>query len=94
MYVCKSALHVCFLFVDLSMSVHYSPYIHACLAGPHEVNGPDSHKISAMEVIGLYLILYLHICMIYLLSYLYILHVHAYIHTYIYLLTNITYLPI
>ena len=56
-------------------SLHTCP----CLAGPHEGNGPDSHEISAMEVIGLYLILYLHICTIYLL---------AYIHTYIHLSTN------
>ena len=28
MYVCKSALHVCFLFVGLLLSVQYSAYIH------------------------------------------------------------------
>ena len=74
MYVCGS-IDECAIF-----SLHTCP----CLAGPHEGNGPDSHEISAMEVIGLCLILYLHIFMIYLLAYI---HVHT---TYIHLLTDMT----
>ena len=78
MFFIRGSIDECAIF-----SLHTCP----CLAGPHEGNGPDSHEISAMEVIGLCLILYLHIYMIYLLAYI---HVHTSIH----LLPNMTLLPI